>query len=113
MAALAKRASDVMTQTNKLALRMILKISLRAKAGVPKTLVKQKLRLHYLYFPQNTLMLTESRGEFSHLHSIFKLRALRDWCISIYYFSNSLIIHVLMTQSACINWVKCMYFDIQ
>ena len=56
---------------------MILKISLRAKAGVPKTLVKQKLRLHSLYFPQNTLMLTESRGEFSHLRSIFRPRALR------------------------------------
>ena len=56
---------------------MILKISLRAKAGVPKTLVKRKLRLHSLYFPQNTLMLTESRGEFSDLHSIFRLRALR------------------------------------
>ena len=56
---------------------MILKISLRAKAGVPKTLVKQKLRLHSLYFPQNTLMLTESRGKFDDLHSIFRLRALR------------------------------------
>ena len=52
---------------------MTLKISLRAKAGVPKTLVKQKLRLHSLYFPQNTLMLTESCGEFSDLHSIFRL----------------------------------------
>ena len=56
---------------------MILKISFRAKAGVPKTLVKQKLRLRSLYFPQNTLILTESRGEFSDLHSIFRLRALR------------------------------------
>ena len=56
---------------------MILKISLRAKADVPKTLVKQKLRLHSLYFHQNTLMLTESRGEFSDLHSIFRLHALR------------------------------------
>jgi len=28
-------------------------------------------------------------------------------------FSNSLIIHVLMTQSACINWVRCMHFDTQ
>ena len=56
---------------------MILKISLRAKAGVPKTLVKQKLPLHSLYFPQNTLLLTESRGEFSDLYSIFRLRALR------------------------------------
>ena len=58
---------------------MILKISLRAKAGVPKTLVKRKLRLHFLYFPQNALMLTESRGEFSDLHSIFRLHALRYW----------------------------------
>ena len=58
---------------------MILKISLRAKAGVPKTLAKQKLRLHSLYFPQNTLMLTASCGEFSDLHSfsIFRLCALR------------------------------------
>ena len=58
---------------------MILKISLRAKAVVPKTLVKQKLRLDFLYFPQNTLLLTEleSRGEFSDLHSTFRLRALR------------------------------------
>ena len=47
---------------------MILKISLRAKAGVPKTFVKQKLQLHSLYFPQNMLMLTESHGEFSVLH---------------------------------------------
>ena len=49
---------------------MILKISLRVKAGVLKTLVKRKLRLHSLYFSHNTLMLTESRGEFSDLHSI-------------------------------------------
>ena len=42
-----------------------------------KTLVKQKLTLHSLYFPQNTLLLTESRGEFSDLYSIFRLRALR------------------------------------
>ena len=53
---------------------MILKISLRAKADVPKTLVKRKFRLHFLYSPQNTLMLTEFRGEFSDLHSIFRLR---------------------------------------
>ena len=39
-----------------------MKISLWVKVGVPKTLVKRKLRLHSLYFPQNTLMLTESRG---------------------------------------------------
>ena len=55
---------------------MILKISLKAKPGVPKTLVKRKLRLHSLYFPQNRFMLTESRGEFNHLHSIFRLRGL-------------------------------------
>ena len=68
---IAKRASDVMTQTrtrtNKLEWWMILKISLRAKA-----LVKRKLRLHFLYFPQNMLILTESRWEFSDLHSIFR-----------------------------------------
>ena len=73
-----------MTQTGfqafKLEWWMIVKISLRAKPGVPKTLVKQKLRLHALYFPKNTLMLTESRGEFSDLHSIFRLRALRYSC---------------------------------
>ena len=28
-------------------------------------------------------------------------------------FSNSLIIHELMTQSACINSVRCMYVDTQ
>ena len=55
---------------------MILKISLRAKAGVPKTLVRRKLRLPSMYFPENTVMLSESRGEFSDLHSIFRLRAL-------------------------------------
>ena len=43
------------TQIYKLEWWMIFKIPLRAKAGVPKTLVKQKLRLHSLYFPQNTL----------------------------------------------------------
>ena len=61
---------------------MILKISFRAKAGVPKTLLKRKLGLHSLYFPQNTLMLTEFCGEFSDLHSIFRLRALRYWPMS-------------------------------
>ena len=60
---------------------MILKISLRAKACVPKTLLKQKNHLHSLYFHQNTLMLTESRGEFSDLHSIFRLRTLRYWSL--------------------------------
>ena len=38
-----------------------------------------QLRLHSLYFPQNTLMLNESRGKFSDLHSIFGLRSLRYW----------------------------------
>ena len=56
---------------------MILEISFRAKVGVPKTLVKRKFRLHPLYFPENTLMLTEPRGEFSDLHFISRLRALR------------------------------------
>ena len=56
---------------------MILKISLRAKAGVPNTPVKRKPRLLSLYSPQNTLLLTESRRECSDLHSIFRLRALR------------------------------------
>ena len=71
---------------------MILKTSLRAKAGVPKTLVKQRLHLHSVYFPQNTLMSTESRGEFSDLHSIFRLLALRHSCeirrLNIKSFSN-------------------------
>ena len=79
---IAKRASagrhdSDKTQTNKLEWWMILKISLRTKAGVLKTLVKRKLRLHSRYFSQNTLMLTESRGEFSDLHSILRLRTLR------------------------------------
>ena len=65
------------TQTNIPEWWMILKISLRAKASVPKTLVKRKFRLYSLYFPQKTLVLTESRGEFSDLHSIFRLCALR------------------------------------
>ena len=56
---------------------MILKISFRTKAGVPLTLLKRKHHLHYLYFSQNTLMLTESHGKFSDLHSIFRLCALR------------------------------------
>ena len=49
--AIAKRASDVMTQTRlrqtNLEWWMILKISLRTKAGVPKTLVKQ----NFAYIP--------------------------------------------------------------
>ena len=57
---------------------MILTISLRAKAGVPKTLVKQKLNcLQSLYnFLKNTHTLTDSRGEFSDLHSIFILNTI-------------------------------------
>ena len=35
---------------------------LRAKNGVPKTLVKQNLRLHSPYFPQNKLMSTSLAG---------------------------------------------------
>ena len=62
-----------MTQTNKLEWWIILKISLRAKAAVPKILVKRKHCLHSLYFPLNTLMLTEARREFSDLHSNFRL----------------------------------------
>ena len=58
---------------------MILKISLRAKACVPKTRLKRKHHLYSLYFHQNTLMLTESRGEFSDLHSLFRRCALRYW----------------------------------
>ena len=66
---------------------MILKISLRAKVGVPKTLVKRKFRQHSLYFPHNTLMLTESCGEFSDLLSIFRLRAFRySVCHHSYYY---------------------------
>ena len=56
---------------------MILKISLRAKTGVPKTLVKRKLRVHSLYFPQNTLMLTESRGQFSDSQRVLLLDYVR------------------------------------
>ena len=42
-----------------------------------KTLMKRKFRLHSLYASQNSLTLTESSVEFSDLHSIFRLRALR------------------------------------
>ena len=62
---------------------MILKFSLSAKAGVPTTLLKHRLRLHSLYFPQNTLMLSGSRGKFSDLHFIFRLHAPR-----YYYYSS-------------------------
>ena len=60
--ALEWRHDSDKTQTNKLEWWMILKISLKAKAGVSETLVKRKLRLHSLYFPQNSLTLTESSG---------------------------------------------------
>ena len=40
-------------QTNKLEWWMILKISLRAKAGIPKTLVKQKISLTFHVFPSD------------------------------------------------------------
>ena len=79
------------TQTNKLEWWMILKIFLRAKAGVPKTHLKRKHHLHSLYFPQNTLMLTESRGEFNDLHSM---------CASLFIKSINLIsLHF---------WHKCL-----
>ena len=77
---IAKRASDVMTQTR---LRLtnwnggwFWRFLLRAKVGVPKTLVKQKLCLHSLCFPQNTLMFTASRVNPS--ASIFP-NAAEDW----------------------------------
>ena len=63
------------TQTNQLESWMILKISLRAKAVVPKTVVKQTFCLHSLYFHQNTLMLTESRESYERIH--FRLCVLR------------------------------------
>ena len=34
--------------------------TLRAKAGVPKTIAKRKLRLHFLYLLQNTLIARNS-----------------------------------------------------
>ena len=71
-----RHASDK-TQTNKLEWWMILKISLRAKAGFRKI-----LRLHSLFFPQNKLMLTVSRWEFSDLHSTFRLRTLRYYSVT-------------------------------
>ena len=71
---IAKRASDVTTKTR--------------QTSVPKTLVKQKLRLHSLYFLQNTLMLTESRGEFGDLHSNFRLRALCYWNLEMLIFEE-------------------------
>ena len=76
---------------------MILKISLRAKGGVPKTLLEQKHRLNFLYFPQNTLMLTESREEFSDLHSIFRLRALRySQCYKLEYLKVFFFIYFMI-----------------
>ena len=81
-AALCELASASASTLRKLAssVRVLLKPygdTLRAKAGVPKTIAKRKLRLHFLYLLQNTLMLTASCGEFSDLHSIFRLCALR------------------------------------
>ena len=40
-------------------------------------LVKRKFCLNSLHFPQDTPLLTETRGECSDSHSIFRLRALR------------------------------------
>ena len=48
---------------------MILKNSLRAKAGVPKALVKQNIRLHSLISLRTRLC---SRGESSDLRCIFR-----------------------------------------
>ena len=76
---------------------MILKIW--AKAGVPKTLVQQKRRLHSLYFPQNTLMLTESRGEFSDLHSNFRLRVLRYCWAPLWYIDRLRVIYFILFHS--------------
>ena len=64
------------TQTNKLEWLMILKISLRAKEPVFLKHLWNKSSPTFPVFPQNTFTLTESRGEFSDLHSIFRLRAL-------------------------------------
>ena len=108
------------TQTNKLESWMILKIALlRVKAGVPKTLVKRKFCLHSLYFPQNTLMLTESCGEFSHLHSIFRLPALRYstlYSISLkcHYNENRIFSKAILNnkQVACMNAIYYRYFQI-
>ena len=50
--------------------------------------MKRKRRLHSLYFPQNSLTLTESSGEFSDLHTMFRLHALRYG--SKYYFILSI-----------------------
>ena len=79
---------------------MILKISLRAKAGVSETLVKRKLRLHSLHFPQNSLTLTESSGEFSDLHSIFRLRALR-YCLTY-------LLDFIVMQTSSVNRKKAI-----
>ena len=49
----------------------------KAKAGVPKTLVKQKTSPTFPVFSSEHAYVDESRGELSDLHSIFRLRALR------------------------------------
>ena len=81
---IAKHTNDIMTWTRPRQTNWnggwFWRFLLRAKAGVPKTSLKQKLCLHSLYFSQNTLMLTVCPGEFSDLHSIFRLHVL---CYSI------------------------------
>ena len=76
---IAKRASDVMTQTRLRQTNWNGGWFWRFLEGQKPVFLKHlwnTLRLYSLYFPQNTLMLTESREEFSDLHSIFRLCAL-------------------------------------
>ena len=61
---------------------MILKTSLRAKAGIPKTLLNKNFAyIPFISLRTRVIMLTESHGEFSDLQSIFRLRALRYWIV--------------------------------
>ena len=70
----------------------------------------KNLRPYSLYFLQNKLMLTESRGEFSDLHSIFRLRALRywpsyHWFVFLFFFKLKLqrlvIIYLVLSVRFC------------
>ena len=66
------------------------------------------------------LITSESELKYQKLEQRHSVLPNRKWCHPLFvlwarekYFSNSLIIHALMTQSDCFNSVRCMDLDTQ
>ena len=84
--AIAKRASDVITQTNsdkQNGMLEDLKLFSSAKESVPKTIFKKNCHSFISYYSQSMLMLSDSRGVRKICILFFRLRTLRYYLYEV------------------------------